>query len=149
MKTSAAKPKASAGSSSGDMNSRSNSRAAALRERAIASEAAVPRTAEIAVVQNATTRLVQAARCIWSGSSSALYEGGERPSGGTRSDCEAVSEVSSTIRLGPMRNTTATAVSAANVKRSERLSQSTNALRFNMGGRDPCEQVEKVNHRQH
>ena len=65
MKTSAAKPKASAGSSSGDMNSMS--KALAPRrccERAIASAAAVPSTAEISVVQNATTRLVQAACCI-------------------------------------------------------------------------------------
>ena len=46
------------------MNSMSKALAQPLREREIASAAAVPNTAEITVVQNATTRLVHAACCI-------------------------------------------------------------------------------------
>src|SRR5712692_3843169 len=125
MKTSAAKPNASAGSSSGDMNSMSNALAAAPREREIASAAAVPSTAESTGVQNATTRLVHAARCIWSASSSATYQRNDSDCGGNRKDCDAVSEVRITIRLGPMRNTTATAVSVAKTRRSDNASQST------------------------
>ena len=64
MKISAANPNASAGSTSGDMNSRSVRRTQATLLRAMASAAAVPSTAEIAVAQPATTRLFQAARCI-------------------------------------------------------------------------------------
>src|SRR5689334_10828793 len=63
MKISAAKPKASAGSSSGDMNRTSQARAKAERLRAMPSAAAVPSTTETTVVQNATTRLFQAAAC--------------------------------------------------------------------------------------
>ena len=89
MKTSAAKPKASAGSSSGDMNSRSQRLThfdGCARWRC---EAAVPSTTEMGVVQNATTRLFQAARCIWSASSSAQYQRSDKPGGGNRSDSEA------------------------------------------------------------
>src|SRR5436309_519262 len=124
MKTSAAKPKASAGSSSGDMNSMSKLLAAAPRERAIASAAAVPSTAESTVVQKATTRLVHAARCIWSASSSATYQRNDSDCGGNRKDCDAVNEVRITIRLGPIRKTIAIAVSAANTGRSDSASQS-------------------------
>ena len=64
MKMRAAKPKASAGSSSGDMNRTSQARASGERLRAMPSAAAVPSNTESAVVQNATTRLFQAAACI-------------------------------------------------------------------------------------
>ena len=64
MKMRAAKPKASAGSRRGDMNSTSQSFAHEERLRAMASEAAVPSTTDISVVKKATTRLFQAARCI-------------------------------------------------------------------------------------
>src|SRR5713226_1282919 len=144
MKTSAAKPNASAGSSSGDMNSMSNALAAAPREREIASAAAVPSTAESTVVQNATTRLVHAACCIWSASSSARYQRNDSPSGGNLSDCDAVSEVRITIRLGPMRKTTATAVSAMNTRRSDIASQSMVESGFGIGRRHAREQVEQV-----
>src|SRR5882757_9777720 len=148
MNTSAAKPKASAGNSSGDMNSMSNAFANALLEREIASDAAVPSTAESTVVQNATTRLVHAACCIWSASSSARYQRNDRPSGGNRNDCDAVSEVRITIRLGPIRKTTAIAVSAANTTRSDIASQSMVRSRFGID-RHPREQVEQVDYDQH
>src|SRR3954447_7826650 len=137
MKTSAAKPKASAGSSKGDMKRRSKKRAQAPPEREMASAAAVPRTAQIRVVQNATITLVHAACCIWSAWSSATYQRSESPSGGNFRDCEAVKDVNMTIRLGAMRNTIATAVSAANVSRSDRPSQSKVELGFGIGRRDP------------
>src|SRR5271155_1003402 len=92
MKISAAKPKASAGNSSGDMKSRSAARISGDRLRAIASDAAVPSTTEMIVVHNATTRLFQAARCIWSASISAAYQRSDRPGGGKRSDSDAVNE---------------------------------------------------------
>src|SRR5437868_5928897 len=149
MNTSAANPNASAGSSSGDMNSMSNALAPALRERAIASAAAVPSTAESTVVQNATTRLVQAACCIWSASSSARYQRNDSAPGGNRSDCDAVSEVRITIRLGPMRKTTATAVSVMNTTRSDSASQSIVRSSFGIGRRHPREQVEQIDHDQH
>src|SRR5262249_36758549 len=59
--------------------------------------------------------------------SSAWYQRNDRPSGGNRSDCDAVSEVSSTIRLGPMSTMMATAVSVPNTSRNDTLSQSTAA----------------------
>src|SRR5262245_54313582 len=106
------------------MNSVSKALAAAPREREMASAAAVPSTAQMSVVQNATTRLVQAACCICVASISAAYQRNDRPLGGKRSDCDAVSDVSSTIRLGPIRNTTAIAVSTAKAMRSDAASQS-------------------------
>src|SRR5262249_52513359 len=124
MKISAAKPKASAGSSSGDMNRRSTARMSGERLRAMPSAAAVPSTTEITVVQNATTRLFQAAACIWSASISAAYQRSDSPSCGNFSDCDAVSEVSSTISVGPTRKTMATAASAPNTRRMESASQS-------------------------
>src|SRR5438128_1694954 len=128
MKISAAKPKASAGSSSGDMNRRSQARASSERLRARPSAAAVPSTTASTVVQNATTRLFQAAACIWSASMSATYQRSDNPSGGNLSDCEAVNEVSSTITVGATRNTIATAASAPNTSRSESASQSVACL---------------------
>src|SRR5262249_50733210 len=124
MKISAAKPKASAGSSSGDMNRRSQARTQAERLRAMPSAAAVPSTTEITVVQNATTRLFQAAACIWSASMSAAYQRSDSPSGGNLSDCDAVNEVSSTIKVGPTRKMMATAASAPNTRRIDSASQS-------------------------
>src|SRR5882757_2814703 len=144
MNTSAAKPKASAGNSSGDMNSMSNAFANALLEREIASDAAVPSTAESTVVQNATTRLVHAACCIWSASSSARYQRNDRPSGGNRNDCDAVSEVRMTIRLGPIRKTTATEVSAANTSSSDISSRSMVRSGFRIGRCHPREGVEQI-----
>src|SRR6266581_1124681 len=145
MNTNAAKPNASAGNSSGDMNSMSKALAAAPPERAIASAAAVPSTADRIVVQNATTRLVHAARCIWSASSSARYQRNDSAPGGNRSDCDAVSEVRITISLGPIRKTTATAVSAANTTRSDSASQSIVELGLCIR-RHPREQVEQIDH---
>src|SRR3954467_6937084 len=130
------------------MNSMSKAFPAAPREREIASAAAVPSTAEMSVVQNATTRLVQAAACICVASSSATYQRSERPAGGKRSDCEAVNEVSSTIRLGPTRKITAMPVSTANTTRSDSASQSMAALGFGIG-RQPGELVEEVDDDQH
>src|SRR5271170_3777921 len=114
MKMSAAKPKASAGNSSGDINSRSAARISGARLRAIASDAAVPRTTEIIVVQKATTRLFHAARCIWSALISAAYQRSERPAGGKRSDSDAVNEVISTISVGATKKISATAQSSPN-----------------------------------
>jgi len=97
----------------------------------------------------ATTRLVHAACCIWSACNSAAYQRNDSPAGGNLSDCEAVSEVRITIRLGPTRNTIATAVSAANVNRSDRLSQSMRVLGLGMGRGHPHEQVEQGNDAEH
>src|SRR3954451_826995 len=130
------------------MNSMSKALPTAPREREIASAAAVPSTAEISVHQNATTRLVQAAACICVASSSASYQRSDSPAGGKRSDCEAVNEVSSTIRLGPTRKTMAIAVSAANTTRSDSASQSMEPLGFGIG-RQPGELVEQINDDQH
>src|SRR5580704_6076099 len=114
IKISAAKPNARAGSSSGDMNSRSVARISGARLWAIASDAAVPSTTEISAVQKATTRLFHAARCIWSASISAAYQRNDRPAGGKRSDAEAVNEVISTISVGATRKTSATADNSPN-----------------------------------
>src|SRR5262249_25275047 len=110
--------------------------------------AAVPNTAEISVVQHATTRLVQAADCIWVASSRASYQRSDSPAGGKRSDCDAVNEVSSTIRLGPTRKITAMPVSAANTALSDSAPQSTVALGFCIG-RQPGELVEQEHDDQH
>ena len=128
MKTSAANPNASAGSSSGDMNRTSAARTHSERLRAIASEAAVPSTTEISVVQNATTRLAQAARCIWSASSSAQYQRSDSPLGGKRSDSDGVNEVRITTMVGAIRNTIATAASTPKIARSESASMSAAVL---------------------
>jgi hypothetical protein len=94
---------------SSDMKSRSAVRISGARLRAIASDAAVPSTTEMIVVQKATTRLFQAARCIWSASIKAAYQRSERPAGGKRSDSEAVNDVIRTISVGATRKTSATA----------------------------------------
>src|SRR4029079_16308350 len=120
-----AKPKASAGSSSGDMNSTSATRTHFEELRAMASEAAVPSSTEMMVVQNATIRLAQAARCIWSASMSAQYQRSDRPFGGKRSDSEGVKEVRITTIVGPIRNTMAIPASTPNTIRSESASRST------------------------
>ena len=60
---SAARPKASAGSTSGDMNRESSSRADSVGERAIASAAATPSTTDRPVAHSATMRLFLAAKC--------------------------------------------------------------------------------------
>ena len=77
MNISAAKPKASAGNRRGDIKSTSQTRSHDWRPRDSAIDAAVPRTTQTSVVQNATTRLFHAARCIWSASSSATYQRSE------------------------------------------------------------------------
>ena len=87
--------------------------------RAIAIDAAVPSTTAMIVVQNATTRLVQAARCIWSASSSAQYQRSDSPLGGKRRDSDAVNEVIITTIVGAIRNTIAMAASAPNTMRSD------------------------------
>ena len=66
-------------------------------------DAAVPSTTEISVVQIATTRLFQAARCIWSASSSAEYQRKEKPGGGNFSDSDEVSDVIRTMTVGAIR----------------------------------------------
>jgi hypothetical protein len=53
------------------MNKRSQARNHLERLRAMASEAPVPSTTAITVVQQAMVKLFQAARCIWSASSRA------------------------------------------------------------------------------
>src|SRR5258708_34776887 len=142
MNTRAAKPKASAGSTSGDMNSGSKPRAQPPPDREIARAAAVPKVVDTTVAQNATTRLVQAACCIWVALSSAVYHRRDSPSGGKRKDCEAVSDVSKTITLGPTRKTTAMPVRAANSARSDSDSQSTRTLARCIGP-GPCELVQQ------
>src|SRR6516162_10061503 len=152
MKMRAAKPKASAGSSSGDMNSTSQARASGERLRAMPSAAAVPSNTESAVVQNATTRLFQAAACIWSASSSATYQRNDRPSGGNFSDCDAVNDVSSMITVGPTRNTIATAASAPNTNRSDNASQSIACLGAAIGlalASDQAQNCDRGEHRDH
>src|ERR1041384_6593397 len=147
--TSAAKPNASAGNSSGDMNSTSAARTHFDRLRAIASEAAVPSTTAITVVQNATTRLAQAARCIWSASSSAQYQRSDSPLGGKRSDSEGVNEVRITTMVGPIRNTIATSASAPNSTRSESASMSAAASGVRIGLAPPPDRAEHADDDQH
>src|SRR5215468_362412 len=152
MKISAAKPKASAGSSNGDMNRTSQARAKAERLRAMPSAAAVPSTTETTVVQNATTRLFQAAACIWSASSKAMYQRSDRPSGGNFSDCEAVNDVSSMISVGPTRNTIAIAASTPNTSRSDNASQSVACLGAAIAlalASDHAEDRDRGEHRDH
>src|ERR1051325_10098406 len=93
------------------MKSTSAARTSFEELRAIASDAGVPSTTEMTVVQKATIRLAQAARCIWSASSSAQYQRSDNPLGGKRSDSEDVKEVSITTIVGPIRNTIAIAAS--------------------------------------
>ena len=56
-------PKARAGSTSGDMNSESRTRAESVAERAMANAAATPRTIDRPVDHIATTKLFFAAKC--------------------------------------------------------------------------------------
>src|SRR3954470_2152034 len=149
MKTSAAKPNASAGNSSGDMNSTSAARTHFDALRAIASEAAVPSTTEMIVVQNATIRLAQAARCIWSASSSAQYQRSDNPLGGKRSDSDAVNEVRMTTMVGPIRNTIAIAASTQNTMRSDSASISTAVLGAAIGLAPPPDPIQHANDHQH
>src|SRR5215470_3210103 len=149
MKMSAAKPKASAGSSSGDMNRTSQARMSGERLRAMPSAAAVPSTTAMTVVQNATTRLFQAAACIWSASISAAYQRSDSPSGGNFSDCDAVNEVSSMIAVGPTRNTIAIAASPPNTRRSDNASQSVAYLGATIALALASEQAEKRDRGEH
>src|SRR5205085_5704894 len=152
MNTSAAKPNASAGSSSGDMKRTSAARTHFERLRAMPSAAAVPSMTEITVVQNATTRLAQAARCIWSASSNAQYQRSDRPLGGKRSDSEGVNDVRTTTIVGPIRNTIAIAASRPNTTRSDSASTSTAVLGAAIGLAplsDRAEHADDDQHRDH
>src|SRR5712692_11838666 len=95
-----AKPKARAGRRRGDMKTTSHARAHRVLRPAMPSAPAVPRVTDRVVAQAATTRLFQAACCIWPASRSAAYQRNEYPSGGNFSDGDAVNEVRSTMRLG-------------------------------------------------
>ncbi len=72
-----AKPNASAGRISGDMNSRSSARAQPPRLRAIASAAGTPSSTEADTAIAATCRLIRAAAWISLASSSAAYQRSE------------------------------------------------------------------------
>ena len=74
---SADRPKASAGSTSGDMNALSSSRAESRRDRATASAAATPSSTESAVDQVATMRLFRVAKWSCQASSSSTYQRSE------------------------------------------------------------------------
>jgi hypothetical protein len=69
-----ARPKASAGNTSGDMNRLSSSRAVNFSDRAIASDAATPKTTARMVVASATLKLLAAAKCNCQASISATYQ---------------------------------------------------------------------------
>src|SRR5581483_4989160 len=131
------------------MNNTSQVLTQAARLRAIPIDAVVPSTTEISVVQAATVTLFQAARRIWSASSSATYQRSDRPGGGKRSDSDAVNEVIRTISVGATRNTIATTVSAAKTSRSETASQSTACLGACMDLAPPPQRTKYANNDQH
>src|SRR5580704_11956520 len=78
-----------------------------------------------------------------------MYQRSESPSGGNFNDCEAVSEVRTTIRLGPTRKIIATTVSAVNVRRNDSASQSRVDLSLGIGSRDMRESIEQSQGNQH
>src|SRR5438876_2586950 len=119
----AAKPKASAGSRSGDMKTTSQARAQRARLPAMASAPAVPKTTDAAVAHTATIRLFHAASCICSASSSAAYQRNEYPGGGNFREGELVKEVRSTSAVGAMRNTMATPARTPKVRLRESASR--------------------------
>src|SRR5262245_15096945 len=121
---SAANPKASAGSSSGDMNNASSARAQRERLRATPSAPSVPRTAEADVATRATQRLFSAARWSCPAPARARYQRKDSPSGGNLSDADAVDDVRSTITVGATRTTTATVESAPTARRKDSASKS-------------------------
>ncbi len=103
---SAASPKATPGRIIGDMNIVSSMRAHCRPLRAIASDAAVPKSVARAVAQSATSRLLLAARWICrerAASNSSAYHSSENPVGGNFSERLSVKEVMRTIRTGPTR----------------------------------------------
>ena len=115
------------------MNTMSQPFTHALFDRAMASAAAVPSTLDIAVVQNATTRLFQAAFCIWVASNSARYQRSDRPSGGNLSDWDAVNDVTITIKLGATSTTIASAASVRKTICRDAASQSKREFGFRIG----------------
>ena len=96
----AARPKASAGRTRGDMNRLSSTRAFQEADRAIASDAATPSTTESPVVQAATLRLLAAAKCNCHASKRAAYQRNEYPVGGNFSEKPDVNETITTTRVG-------------------------------------------------
>src|ERR1700724_446731 len=115
------------------MNSASHARSQRERLRAMASAAAVPSATQMSVVHTATTRLFHAARCIWSASASAQYQRSDSPDGGNLSDSDAVSEVSSTIKVGAISSTIASTVSPTKIARSDAAPRSIGRLGARMG----------------
>src|SRR5262249_51139187 len=121
---SGAKPKASAGRSSGDMKSASSARAHRERLRAIPNAPRVPRITDAAVTTTATQRLFPAARWSCPAPASARYQRNDNPSGGNLSDADAVSDVRSTITVGATRTTTAAVDSTRTTKQNDSASRS-------------------------
>src|SRR5471032_2450689 len=131
------------------MNSMSLTRTHFDLERAMPIDAAVPSTTEITVVQIAITRLFQAARRIWSASSSAMYQRKEKPGGGNLSDSDEVSDVIRTMMVGAIRKTMAKIAAAANATRSEAASQSMACLGAGIGLAPPPQRTQNADDDQH
>src|SRR6266446_1455660 len=99
----AERPKASAGSTSGDMNSESRILADSARDRPMTSAAATPSPTEATVVQIATLKLLAAANWSCQASISAAYQRSEYPGGGNLSENPLVNETISTTSVGATR----------------------------------------------
>src|SRR5882672_3449965 len=94
---SAERPKASAGSTSGDMNRESSTLAVNAFERAMPSAAATPSRIDNAVVDSAIFSEFAAAKCSCHASSSAAYQRSEYPDGGNFSEKPEVNDTTMTI----------------------------------------------------
>src|SRR5437868_1825631 len=125
---SADREKASAGSTSGDMNIWSRARAGHALERAIDSAAATPSRTEAIVVVNATLKEFQAADCSVVSSVSAAYHCSEKPLGGKRREASLVNDVMRTMMVGARSSTTDIAASSSIVALKLRASRSGVAL---------------------
>ena len=117
---SAARPNASVGRMSGDMNIASSACVHHVLRPLMASAAAVPRTTEIAVADTAMTRLFQAA--VWicadcTGSNSAEYQRSDNAGGGKRSERESVNDVMMTTTTGTIKISNATMLSSPSTTR--------------------------------
>src|SRR5260221_9074567 len=153
-------PSANPGNVRGAMKAASAARAQAPPRRAIARAAATARTVAATVAWTATQRLFSKAATI-SGELvvSSPYQRSERPSGGKRSDIPLVSEVTSTIIVGPISRIRARALSppntSANDQRSRRERQDSTARRTpGLGGmsvarRGAPHQTKAEDHAQH
>src|ERR1043165_5212034 len=109
---SAERPKASAGSTSGDMNSESSTFAVKAFERAMPSAVARPTRIARPVVHNAILSELSAAKCNCHASIRAAYQRNEEPGGGNLSEKPLVNDTMMTITVGEIRITTHTAASS-------------------------------------